>query len=1053
MTRHSLLAALLLASLLPLACSDDPDPTPQTPDASLDAQNDDLGEQSDIDATHTPDASTDADSGIDAGPRPLPGTPVDFDLGAFVADAPNPTGTVRLYQVTNASELLDGEGAAGGLGDFVLENDGARFLVQNDRRAMSPCPWGGNVIDAQYLGAPDTEDVLGEICLFLNADQTLKPERFEILHDGSEGYAVLAVTGRTELLDFLNLASMVAQVSPQLASQFRLRPDGLLPMTVTVYYVLRPGDDGVRVLTAMRNDGDSQLDIAVSHLIVSHGTGGYFNPLGSLGGFGYGDLGLANPNPDVLPFLMFQSEKSSFAYVPKPFDHLEADLPIAGGYLTIAGVAASVLGRTDIIQLLLTHPSRLPLLEGLHHLKAGDVSAAEHWIFAGDGALSTVLDTVYPLQGVDTGVLAGIVVDGEGLGVEGARVSATDAKNRTMNQALSGADGRYSMRAPVGDYTVSARLVGRPTLAPAAASVLNAQTTDVSAIVLELPATITVSVRTPDGQPTPARVSVLCEGPCPNKPTSREKEVNFHKLPADFALIEWIGVSGDHSFDLPAGTYRVVVSRGMEWSVWPYDALSAGGHLLTIAAGEAVSLEAEIARVLDTRGALSADFHVHAIASPDSSVANIDRILTFLVEGVDVVVSTDHDVITDFAPAVAAIGAQAEIVTVVGTEITTSDIGHFNGFPVVHDPDALRGGAFDWGNGAEPAVAPADLFAWVRAHDGEQVVQINHPNSSFLAQADVLRGLTYGDPVQMRVQATADPDTGETGMWSDDFTAMELLNGHSTERFWGVGRWWFTLLGRGMHVTATAVTDTHNLYGSTMGGVPRTFVFVPEAHDTATSFDSPSFIAAINQGRAIGTNGPFFRLLATNSTEQTALIGDTLATNGEPVTVDVHIEVPEWMKVDRLDLFMNADGVVTAPGAYDASPVTPTQSFSIALGPDDLVEVATGTSVHRRYEKVVTVTLDTAVDAYAVFVLQGAQGPTMFPVLPSRGVRPFAFSNPIYLDADGGGYNNPHLAALAQTPAPLIAKLRAAPTDASVDRELTPREIRQVMHSLQCGGH
>lgn len=1010
------------------------------------------------------DVSSDAEAGddVEKPPRPQAGERVAYDLEPFLEGGSGNGGNVRLYRVEDAGDLIGGDAAEGRVGDFMFENDTARFLVQSDQRTMSPCPWGGNVIDVEYLGAGGGGDTLDEICLFLNADQTFKPERYEILHDGSKGHAVLAVTGHTELLDFLNLTSMIAQMAPGLAKLFKLKPDGLMPLTMTIYYILGADDAGLRVVTAMRNDGDEQLDVVASHLIVSGGAGGgYFNPLSSMGGFGYGSVAITDPKADLLPYLAYRGEESSFAYVPKPAEHLRADLPIGGAYFTISGVAASILGRTDLVQLLLSSPKKLRELEGVYHLMPGDVDAVEHRVFAGDGVLSTMLDGIYSVQGVVTGTVSGIVEDGAGQPLAGARVSAIDSKNRTMNQTVSGVDGRYRMLVPVGEYTVSARLTGRPTHVRPVVSVVAGQSADVPAIVLVEAARMEVSVRTPEGKPTPARVSVLCEGACPNKPTSQEEEVTDHKLPADFALVEWVGVSGEHGFDLPAGTYRVVVSRGMEWSVWPQDALVSGGKLVTIAEGETLNLDVEIARVLDTGGALSGDFHVHAMASADSAVSNRDRMLTFMVEGVDVVVSSDHDVISDYGPAILELGAGHEIATIVGTEITTSDLGHFNGFPVTADPAKLRQGALDWGNGAQPALVPADLFSWLREHPGEQVVQINHPDSSYLIQSDVLRSLTYGNPVQMRVQAVADPQTGETGMWSDDFTAMELMNGNGQGRFWGVSRWWFTMLGRGHRVTGTAVSDTHNLYGNTMGGVPRTFVFVPEGTDSAATFDETTFVLALNEGRALGTNGPFFKVLVTNSAAESARIGDTLATNGQPVDVEVLIQVPEWMAVDHLDLFMNVDAeqVVRGPGKYDTTVIEPTRSWAIELTPADLVEVASGQLVHRRYQKTVTMQFETDVDAYMVFVVRGAAGRTMFPVLPTRGALPIAFSNPVYLDADGGGYDKPHLAELAKTPPPVVAPMQAESTsnqyeDLEGEVVITPELAGQLLHEFQgCLAH
>ena len=47
-------------------------------------------------------------------------------------------------------------------------------------------------------------------------------------------------------------------------------------------------------------------------------------------------------------------------------------------------------------------------------------------------------------------------------------------------------------------------------------------------------------------------------------------------------------------------------------------------------------------------GAVSGDFHVHGAASFDSSIPDQDRVVSFLATGLDVVVATDHDVVTTY---------------------------------------------------------------------------------------------------------------------------------------------------------------------------------------------------------------------------------------------------------------------------------------------------------------------------------------------------------------------------------------------------------------------
>ncbi|MFW6087117.1 MAG: CehA/McbA family metallohydrolase [Myxococcota bacterium] len=974
--------------------------------------------------------------------------PVPVDLEPYLSDAPDPSGSVRVYEATDPSQLIEGNAATGQVGDYILENDGVRFVVEADRRRMNGCPWGGNVIDAEHRSDAFGGDILGEICLFLNADQTFEPEDYEILHDGSDGVGVLAVTGRTEVLDFLNLTTMIGFVLPGLGDLFTLRPEGLLPLTITQYFILRPGDPGVRVVTGLRNEGQERLDLAAFYLMLSGGgDGSYFNPLGTLGGFGYERGGLETAAADPLPFLALNNDDAGVTFMPRPDEELTDDLPIGGAYLTIFNVVATLLGSTDVLGTLLATPERLAEMPGALHLAPAEIAELEHWVFAGDGSLSTMLDSAYDELGVATGAVEGVARDTAGAPVPNARVSAVDAEGRTMNQTMTGADGTYAMRVPAGAYELGARLPGQVTPSPPSIDVPAGQTVSADEITVELPGVVQVQVRTPDEDPTPARVSLICDGTCPHKATSNERDVTFDQLPEHFAAVAWAGVDGEATLSVPAGDYQVAVSRGMEWSVWPADAPDAGGDPIVVEAGQTTPVNAEIARVVDTTGALSADFHVHAISSMDSTTPEEDRVQSFLAEGVDVIVSTDHDVISDFGPAIDLLGAGDHITSLVGTEITTSDLGHINGFPVERDPLSVNGGALDWGAGADPALPPEDIFEWIRSHPGEQVVQVNHPDVSYFLFSDVLRGLTFGDPDVMRLQASEpDPTTGDIGLWSDTFTALEVMNGHDMESYWGVARWWLTLIGRGHTPTGTAVTDTHTRYGKTLGATPRTYVFVDEGRDSVPEFDTAHFVGAVNGRRAIGTNGPLVRVEATNDVGASAGVGEVLETGGQPVTLQVTLQMPEWVTVDRVDMLMSSEDVITAPGEYDTDPIPPTESRVVELLETDLEEVASG---HRRYRKTLDFEVDTAEDAYVVFIVRGSED--MAPVVPGTDVLPFAFTNPVLLDADGGGYDHPPLADLASTdPGTSGARLlRTETEERPLTREVLLEHIRRA-NSIGC---
>jgi hypothetical protein len=126
-------------------------------------------------------------------------------------------------------------------------------------------------------------------------------------------------------------------------------------------------------------------------------------------------------------------------------------------------------------------------------------------------------------------------------------------------------------------------------------------------------------------------------------------------------------------------------------------------------------------------------------------VALRTRALSFAAEGVENVVATDHDAITDLTPTITANGLGSFLGSTIGEEITSFDYGHYNAYPQGEDPTRVSNGSTDWG-GAAPAgldfpaygnhpLTPAQIEAAALAKPQnaglETVVQINHIGSHF----------------------------------------------------------------------------------------------------------------------------------------------------------------------------------------------------------------------------------------------------------------------------------------------------------------------------------
>ena len=980
---------------------------------------------------------------------------------------------VRLFKSEREEDLINGPTRLGRIGDYVFESERGRFVIEADARVIGPCPYGGNLIDAERIDLPSASDQLGELCPLINLAQTLKPERFEILEDGSEGRALLAVTGRLELLDFINIKGFARSFLPP-TLRLGFDTERLLPLSVTIYYALTPSASGLRVLTALRNDGEQEEHFPVGHLIDSGGEVTTFSPYSPTGGFGSPSFSADTiTTGPALMALAFTGDKGGHLYMPDPREALRTNrpFPVAGTYLTISGVSVSLLGTQQLLTSLLASPATLPTVDGFLHMSPGDVEVIGHWHWVGGSTLSSMMDEAWRevqraeglhLRDVQGGVyrapLSGEPSQGSLTPLSGVRVTLIDERDQALTQAITDEEGLYHLTAPLGAHKL--RLwregygryeLGLNLTAVEGSERGEAPVINVNPVSLSASARLRVEVnRSATNTPTPARVSVLCDpAPCADVPDEREADLSQDRLHPNARWVGFAGLDGVIEADLPPGDYRVVVSRGPHWSVWP----SLEGERVTlepVAPDEPpLTLRASIDEAIDRTGWRSADLHVHGINSPDAPVSLKDRVLSFLAEGVDVLVSTDHDYITDYSPTIRDLGADQELKHIVGVELTTFDYGHYNSFPLPHNPTSRNGGAFDWAGGEGLGATPAEIFSWMRSHEGEQVVMINHARGGYFSamKIDLLRGQSEADATLSRL-----PETDN--LWDEGFTAMEVYNGYNLEAFHSLYRAWLTLLGRGYKVTATAVSDTHKLLSTTAGG-PRSWVYLGAE---ANRWDEARFVSAINEGRLVGSNGPLLTLevralLNGAPQSQWARVGDTLTlsellqTNpAEAVSIEVRVRArcPAWMSLTSAAIARDVtEGLDVGAGEFDPSPV-PHQTLALTeLSEGD--EGGPQSALERVYEAHLTAPPPAEGDGYLVAWVEG-EG-SMFPVTNTSSVRPFAFTNAVLIDADGNGYNTPPLRALLteleaqEAQGEGKAKRRARSAEAEVGAITSPSQL------------
>ncbi len=975
-------------------------------------------------------SSNDPDAGkkgpVDTGTQPI----CAIDLAPFRTGG---AGAASARRIAGEADLVGGEAAQGVVGDFLLENDRLRAVVQGSDRTIGVNPYGGNLIDIDVVrdGEPG-RDVLGEIAPFYNLGRTTDPEAEAdvfVLHDGSDGRAaVVAVNGRDTVNDYVAVGSLLRNALG--GSDLAIDGEKPVPAAITSYFVLAPGSGHLVQITAFCNTSGETLVLGVGDLVDSGGNVEAFNPhLGD----GWG----SSSTPKDAPFLAWVGATGGYALVP-------GDGNQKNQVLSTSGVTGTLQGSSSLFE----YTGKLDLQappSGALIVPAGGRASYERRIVPG-ASLAAITAEIAALRGDETGTVRGTVLAGD-RPAAGARVAAVRTSGgREITETVFVADeaGAFEGSLPAGDYRLLASLPGQLS----GEQPIRVTSGGAAAATLELGATgtLTVQVRDANGDlPTAGRVHVLCAGPCatPRDAETRFRDVGADPLPEGVFAIGHADLSGTIRFELPAGPWEVLVSRGAEYDTFPADFPDTGhGHAVAVGAGETAEVVAPVARVIDTTGWISADFHVHAINSPDSPVPNRDRVVSFLAEQVEVLVQTDHEYVTDLGPEVEALDATSQIRTIVGTEVTTFDYGHVNAFPLTVDPGQRNGGAIDWAGGRGPTLTPAGIFAAARER-GAEVVQLNHARSegNSMGHLDALRVdtatlATHADPVSFRMEPNGEDPAVDSKLFSKDFTAIEILNGFSEGNFRALLNDWTTFLGQGFVVTGTAVSDTHKLASSGPGS-PRSWVFLGD--DDPATVDVAALAAAVNAGRVVGGSAPFVTVEAASG-GATAGVGETLATGGGELELRVVVQSPRWAKFNRIEVFSWRPEAAAVNGIWN--PLLPPDAVAVqadgaaASARIDLADPAftvdgfEGGGDHPAYRVERTFRFAPAADTFYIVlvrtVTKAADGleegevvpPTLSPIAydtGGRAARAAAFTNPIFVDVDGGGYDRfPLLQAMEQ---------------------------------------
>ncbi|MBL8951165.1 MAG: PHP domain-containing protein [Myxococcaceae bacterium] len=839
----------------------------------------------------------------------------------------------------------------------------------------------------------------------------MKAETVDVMNDGSKGgYAVIRATGPDALNDYLNLPGVISSMIGGAA--LAVDPNTALPLRVTTYYVLSPSESRVRMLTAFCNDGKENVVVAMGDLFEQGGSTELFNPTGCTNGLGLASGCLVDP----YPWFAFQGDGVAYGLRSYKFTDPKTPEP-QSAMIGFSGVVGTLSGGKDQAGVLTWLDTAAPSRPAAFGIREAESRRYVRDLLIGRD-LADLSSQLLALDNDGKGRLSVNVTNPDGTPAAAARVAvirANDGKQQTL--MITGADGKAKVDLPIGNYSLKVGQRGHA-IEPAADVQLPVQglTKDLR---LGAARHLTVTVKDPFGAPLPAKITVRCPGgACPAPSLAYRPFFDVDPLPSDIQTLAFTGANGVADVLVPPGVYEVLISRGPEYNGWP-DTFPMAGRMVDLTAADQAVPDAVLARVVDTDGWLSADLHVHAVNSADSSVPNRQRVLTFAAEGVDVLAATDHDVVTDYAPYVAELGLGAHVSTMIGCEVSTFDFGHQNVYPI-SKADTPNGGAFDWAGGDGATLRLDQIYAGLRTAYPGAVVQLNHARGGLGAltqlKADTRSGATHADPATFRMEANPAATAADTKLMTEDFDAMEVHN--SATPSIALMNDWMTYLSRGKLKAATAVSDSHSVHGETIG-YGRTWVKLG-------AYSPAAFAESLAARHAVGGNGPFIRLTARKldaanvPVGSSVDVGDTLSispTANEKVELTVDVQAPEWMTFDRVEVYTHAAGREASNGASNDTPpaAVETRMLDSTMLPVEAVPMMNGLNV-RRIHVVERFTFSPTADTwFAVFVRGTTAVRPLFPLLVggvscnssgacTSGPRyPWSFTNAVLVDADGSG--------------------------------------------------
>ncbi|PNY38096.1 hypothetical protein C2E31_03515 [Rhodopirellula baltica] len=539
---------------------------------------------------------------------------------------------------------------------------------------------------------------------------------------------------------------------------------------------------------------------------------------------------------------------------------------------------------------------------------------------------------------------------------------AAEGQDIAKAEAIQADDqGIAKLRLPAGDYQVQVNAAGYQPLSQTLTLAAEAST---STLALQGFSGFSALVTDGEGRQIPAKATVYSvDG---NDPDFGPDSTRTFIKNCVYA------VHGGMMVPLNPGKYEVHFSHGPEFN--------SESRQFEVAAGKTVDLQVQLPHVVDTTGWVSAELHSHSSPSGDNTSDQFGRVENLLCEHLEFAPCTEHARISTYVPHLEAMGLVDAMATCSGMEVTGRPlpVNHQNSFPLQRFPHTQNGGGPR--SDVNPVVQIERIAMWDNGSD--KIVQMNHPNlHQIYGDLDVdgqpdegfRKMLQFTDVIEVHPLQTIFDDVAST---PPNVREMRIPLFQ-----------WMQLLNQGYRIPGVINTDAHyNHHGS---GWRRNW-FASSTDDPA-KISTDEMVRQSEAGHVIMSTGPYMTVTATSpSFDRVAIPGDDLVAKDGKVKMHVTVQCPNWLDVNRVQLFINGRA-------------SEEHNWTRKSNPDQFGDADSVVKFDTKFD------VELESDAHLIVATIG-EGMTMQKVMgPGNGDRaPIAVSNPVFVDLDGSGFDHNH---------------------------------------------